>query len=516
MNSKGRIENSVKNSLLGVIVQVSNILLGLIVRTVFIHCLNVEYLGVNGLFSNILTILSLAEMGVGEAVVYNMYKPIANKDYVQIAKLMNLYQQAYRAIGGIVAVVGLCIIPFLNFIIKDQPDIENLTLIYILFLVNTVFSYFFAYKRSIFSADQQERVLHAFKLAFYVLRSILQIAILFLTRNFILYLIIQIICTGLENIFISVYANKKYPFLIQYRNQHLETSETKTIFNNIKALFTYKIGSTILNGTDNIIISAFDGVVSVGLLSNYTLITGSVQMLISQITSSLTGSIGNFIAKEDSSRHEEMFDKINFLSFLIYGFAFIMLMAAINPFIILWAGESYCLDYFTVLVLCLNIYILGMMNTTWTFRSTMGLFMYGKWRPLFSAVVNVVVSIFLANYFGLVGVLLGTTITRLTTNLWYDPYIVYKYGFQKKAYNFYRKWLIYLIVIFADIGILFIVYQIEGVNPFFNLVLNIVIGCIVFMASVLIVFGRTDEFEYSMCIFKTMVNKIKLRIVNIR
>ncbi|MBQ8868898.1 MAG: sugar translocase [Oscillospiraceae bacterium] len=507
MNNKGRVENSIKNSSLGIITQVSNILLGLVVRTFFIYNLDKAYLGVNGLFTNVLTMLSLAEMGVGAAIVYNMYKPIANNDYRQIAKLMNLYKKAYSIIGCIVAAIGICLIPFLKYIIKDNAGIKDLTFIYVLYLANTVSSYFFAYKRSIFSADQRDRVLQLFKLISHIARSALQIAVLIVFKSFTLYLAIQIVLTIIENIVISFFADRCYPFLREYKQEKLTKQERKPIFDNIKALFIYKIGSTALDGTANIIISAFDSVVSVGLLSNYTLITGSVQTLLSQITNALTGSVGNFIAKEKSERHEELLNKITFLNFILYGLVFVGSMAVINPFIALWAGGDYVLDFEIVFIHCLNIYIFGMMNSIWTFRSTMGLFVYGKWRPLISAIVNLVVSIWLAKEIGFIGVLLGTTFTRVVTNVWYDPLIVYKYGLNKKPLRYYLKWLVYLVVCIVDILIVKLFAEFITLTGILAIIVYGVIAIVVFAVSVFALFGRTQELKYFINVVRLMLKK---------
>ena len=185
MNKKGRMENSIKNSMAGVLVQAMSTIMGLATRTFFIHYLSAEYLGVNGLFSNVLTMLSLAELGVGSAITYSLYKPIANRDEHKIAQLMNLYRAAYQAVGTVVALVGICIIPFLKYFIHGESNIDNLTVIYLLFLSNTVFSYFFAYKKSVFSADQYERILYYFNLVAQVIRYILQIIAIYLFRSFI-------------------------------------------------------------------------------------------------------------------------------------------------------------------------------------------------------------------------------------------------------------------------------------------------------------------------------------------
>lgn len=496
LNTQGRVENSVKNSALGAAVQISGILLGLIVRTFFIHCLSAEYLGVNGLFSNILTLLSLAEMGVGTAVVFNMYRPIAENDRLKIAKLMNLYKTAYRIIGCVVAAAGLCLIPFLGHIIKDQPQIDDLTLIYVLYLSNAVFSYFFAYKRSIFSADQRERVLHAFKLGSSIARTVFQIAILVFSQNFVLYLLAQIVCTLAENIFVSFYADRKYSFLKEYSKEKLSKEERRPVMKNIRALFVYKIGGKVLEGTDNIVISAFDGIANVGLLSNYTLVTGSVQMLLSQISGSVTASVGNFIAEEDAKRHESLLNTLTFLNFILYGGSAVILTAALDPFMQIWAGGSYCLDFRIVFVHCINVYIFGMMNSIWTFRTSMGLFVHGKWRPLISAVINVVVSIWWAKYAGLFGVLLGTTFTRAVTNVWYDPYIVYRYGLKKMPWKYYLKWLFYLFIIAADVFIVRYLLGLIMASAAVKLISACIVSSSLFICSVIVFFRKSEPYRY--------------------
>lgn len=507
MNTESRINNSIKNSIFGIIVQVSNVLLGFATRTVFVKCLSTEYLGVNGLFTNILTMLSLAELGVGSAIVYNMYKPISENDTVKIAKLMNLYRDAYRIIGCVVAVIGLCLVPFLDYIIKDQPNIDGLTLIYILFLGNTVSSYFFAYKRSIFSADQRERTLHKFKLLFYVIRSIGQIIILIIFKNFILYLIIQILCTIFENISVAAFADIKYPFLKQYKKEYLNKDERKTIFNDIKALFIYKIGGTALDGTDNIILSAFVGVIWVGKLSNYTLITGSLSMLLNQITSSVTASVGNFVAQEKSSEYEKLLNRVTFVNFVFYGLSTVCMVTLISPFITLWIGNEYLLDFSVAFVLGINFYIIGMMNSIWTFRSTMGLFVHGKWRPLISAIINIIVSIWWAKYLGLIGVLLGTTFTRLVTNVWYDPLVVYKYGLHKKPYKYYLKWILYFAIMIIDIFATEWISNMINVDGITELVVKFIISCAFFGLITVIIFRNSDEWHYLKDVIRRLLNR---------
>ena len=511
MNKDSRTKNSLRNIFVGIAGQVLTIFLNFFSRSVFISILGTEYLGVNGLFSNILTILSLAELGVGSAIVYSMYKPIAENDKNTLNALMNLYSKSYKIVGVSIAGVGVLIIPFMDIIIKDNKSINNLTLIYLLFLCNTVVSYFYSYKRSIITADQREYINSMYRYSFNIIKIILQIIILYLTRSFILYLIIQIFCTLCENIAISIKSNKLYPFIIKDNKAILEKSMKRDIFKNIKALMIYKVCSIMLDGTDNIIISAFVGVASVGLLSNYTLIIGSVSMILNQIFTSITASVGNVIGKEDNKKQEEIFYIIFFSTFLFYGFSSVCLLILLNPFITLWIGEQYVLSQFTVLVLVINFYIYGMQNAVWTYRGTMGLFVYGKYRPLFSAVINVITSVILVKHIGLIGVLLGTTITRVITNVWYDPIIIFKYGFKKSTLPYYKEYMRYFfILIVASITALFF-SKVFIVNKLISFIAKILICILSTLIIFIISFFKRKEFKYLLNSIKSFIIRLKIK-----
>ena len=472
------------------------ILLNFINRTVFIKCLSAEYLGVNGLFTNIITILSLAELGFGEAIVYSMYKPLAGHDDYKLKSLMDLYASIYKIIGCVVGVLGILVIPFLDVLIKDKPNIPNITIIYLLFLLNSVSSYFFTYKRSIIIADQRRYIYSKYQLVFALIKVAAQIIILYLTRNFIIYLLIQILCTLAENISISLCANKLYPFLKSKEKLKLAVEEKNTIFTNVKALIIYKIGSVALDGTGNLIISAFVGVISVGKLSNYTLIIGSVAMLLTQIVSSITASVGNFIAKEGEDRQIYLFNVVNFTHFILYSICSVCLLFLLTPFVSLWVGNAYVLDNTTTIIIVLNFYINGMMNPVWTFRGTMGLFVYGRYRPLISALINLVVSIFLAKLMGLPGVLLGTTITRLATNVWFDPLIIYKYGFKKSVFKYYIKYIAYFAILLFCTMLVYLATMSFSSNTWISLLGLLAICLIITTAILYAIFHKTEEYKY--------------------
>lgn len=447
MNNESRTKNSIRNSYFNITSQLLIILLNFISRSIFIKILSVDYLGVNGLFSNILTMLSLAELGVGSAIIYSMYKPIAQNDKETIRALMQLYAKAYRIIALFILIIGGFITPIIDIFINDGNSIPNLKLIYFLFLMNTVISYLFAYKKSMLSADQREYVNSQYRFIFNVFRFSFQILFLILTHSYIIYLIIQILSTFLENYYVSKKVDKMYPFLLNKNHVELSKEIKEDIFINIKSLMIYKIASVLLDGTDNLIIGKFLGSTAVGLLSNYTLIIGSITTIVSQFFNSLNASIGNMIASESLEKQEEVFNTLSFLSFWLYCFCSIALLILVNPFITLWIGEEYTLSTNILLLLTLNFYINGMLNVCWSFRTTMGLFRYGKWRPVISGILNIILSVIMVKKLGITGVLLGTTITRILTNVIYDPYLIFKQGFKKSVLNYYLKYLGYLFLL---------------------------------------------------------------------
>ena len=446
-----RLKNSALNFASGFLGRVLTILLNFIVRTIFIHCLNEAYLSVNGLYSNILTVLSLAELGFGSAMVFRMYAPVAAKDYQKTAALLHFYKKIYAIIGAVIFGLGLCVIPFMVYIIKDKPDVSGLTLYYILFLINTTISYWFAsYKASVLYADQKEYIKTNVQNATTILQSVLQIVLLLIFRKYLLYLLVQLGCNIILNLYVAHLVDKRYPQIREHQDARLTSDERGQIKKDAEALVLSRFGHVALNGTDNIIISAVVGVLWVGRLSNYTLICDSVTSVLCQITAAITGSLGNFFATEDKHAGYLLFRKIEFLNFWLYGFSFIALVTLLDPFVQIWAGGRFVLGLPISIAIAINFFVAGYMNTLWVFRSTLGLFKQGKFRPILVAILNIVLSFVLGKLWGVFGVLFATFLSRASISLWYDPIIIHKYGFGVSAKPFftrYAKRILLLLVI---------------------------------------------------------------------
>lgn len=497
-----RIKNSINNIVTGLIGQLIIILTGFVTRTVFIKMLGSTYLGVSGLFGNILTVLSMAEMGIGQAIIFSLYKPIAEKDEDRICSLMKLYSTVYRALFFIVFILGISILPFLKWIVKDIDLIPNLRIIYIMYVANSALSYLFSYRSTFITACQKNYIINFVGFICNISMSVAQIISLIFFKNYFWYLGIQIGFSVLQNFIIYIYSSKLFPFLKRKHVSMLPRDELKKIKDNVSALILYKIGTLALNSTDNIIISAFVGVIAVGQYSNYVLLQSSVNGFLSTIFSNLTASIGNLNVKESNEKKLFMFNVINLASYWFYSVCSICLFTCMTPFIHLWIGNDYILPVSVILIICINMYIAGMLFAPFNYRQTMGLFVQGKMRPIISAVVNIVVSIIFAKYWGLAGVLWGTAVARLSTNVWFDPYLVLKKGLNTSPIRYYIDYLKKLVQVCITGSLC---YFISNLIPDINIGLLIVKALVTFTIANfinIICYAKTKEFEYLFNVLK--------------
>ena len=502
MKQRSRTENSIINSAMSIVTQVLTVVLNFAVKTVFIKMLSDEYLGVNGLFTNIITMLSLADLGIGIAIPYSLYKPLAKKDEHKINVLMNFYKKVYTIIGIAVLLIGLSLTPFLGLIIKDIPkNVPHLSLIYILFVIHSASSYFFVYKKFLIDSDQKGYIIFTFS----TLLSIIQIILLVTTKNYILFLLSSIILVIIQNIYISSKANKLYPFIKNKTDEKLEKEDMEGIKKNVSSLFIYKVGTVIMNGTDNIIISKFIGLIIVGFYSNYVLIINSITTVLNQIFNAITSSIGNLVVTTNKKRSKEVYDNLNFANFWLYALFGVCIIVLINPFINIWIGKKYVMGFSIVFLLVLNFYVLGMQSVTNSFRNAYGLFWIAKYRPIIMVIINIVISVVLVQFIGIEGVLIGTLISRLLTTAWLDPYIVHKYGFEISPKSYYVDYLKYLVIFIAISIILNYFVSMVAINNIFILILIAILVVISVNVILVLLFFKTSEFNY----FYDKIKKIR-------
>ena len=493
----GRTDNSLRNMATGVAGQVVTLILQFVYRTIFIQLLGGTYLSVNGLFTNILSIFSFAELGIGQAIVFSLYKPIRDNDIPKIQALMRLYKKTYMLIGTTIFALGLLFMPLLPVLMSDSAkDVENLYLLYLLFVFDTGITYFFSYHQSFLMANQKQYVLNLANSLLAIVKEVARIVLVLITKSYLPMLIFNVAFNVVQNSVHAIYINKMFPFLRGTKDAKLPAEERKGIFKNVRALLIYKVGSLALNSTDNIIITAMVGLNWVGMYSNYQVLVTSVSAFITTIFSSLTASIGNLNAGDDNEHKRRIFKVTNLATFWFYAIASVCFLVALTPTVTVWLGDAWTLDFATVVVICLNVYVSGMLYAPYNYRQTMGLFVYGKWRPIISAVVNLGVSVVLGHFWGLKGVLAGTAIARLTTNAWFDPYIVYKKGFKKNPMEYYVQYLFMavLLVISGCIGLL--ISKLYIVGGIIDILVHCVLCAVVLSGLYTIIFCRTEQFQY--------------------
>ncbi|OJF90249.1 lipopolysaccharide biosynthesis protein [Alkalibacterium sp. 20] len=492
-----RIEKAIKNSIASVSLQIIIILLSFIERSIFINVLGAEYLGVHGLFSNIVSMLSLAELGVGTAIVYSMYKPMADKDTSKINLLMSIYAKLYKTIGIVILLLGLAIVPFLDFFIVDNQNISNVRIYFLLYILKSAASYFLIYKASIFVVDQKEYIVSVNEIIVTIARYIIGIIILSMVKSYFYYLLWLLCITLIGNIIISKKADNYYPY-IKKRNTTLTLpkEEKRTMAKNIAAMFSHKIGSIVVNSTDNIIISRFLGIAVVGVYSNYLMIVNAIITIVTLMFNPITASVGNLDVTESEEKKYDVFSNVLFLNLWIGGFSAISLQVLLNPFITLWVGEEFVLSTLIVLMIVGNGYLAVIRKTVLVFRNAMGLFWKDRYKPLFEALINLSLSLMLVSRLGLIGVFLGTLIATLTTSLWVEPFILFKYGFKMRVRKYFWKIIVFsMITLLAGLLTWYTsnMFNDSSISSFIiKLILCTVMPNIIFI----LFFFRTREFKY--------------------
>ena len=426
-----RTTNSIKNILYSWFNQIINIVLSFVSRTVFLRCLSVDYLGIQGLFGDILAMLSLADLGFGTAMTFSMYKPLAEKDYDRLAGLTQFYKKVYNVIAIAITSIGIGIIPFLKYLVNLDNDMPHLTLYYVLFLANTVSSYLVVYKTCIISADQKSYLLTKYSTNFSFACTVISIIMLLLTKNYIVYLVIQVVFTYTRNFYASHVAKKNYPFI--EKKVKLPKEDTKGIFKNIGSVFLYKISSVLINATDNTLISVLIGTSYVGYYSNYTVIVSKLTTFANTIFYSLTASLGNLIVKEGKEERYQIFKIMQSVSVVLSTFFVTSVLLLQQDFINVWLGKDYKLNNLVVYAIVVNFYFSICLLPIWVFREATGLYQKTKFVMLFTAGLNIVFSIVLGKLIGLSGIIFATSISRLCTYFWYEPKLLFKQYFGRSS-----------------------------------------------------------------------------------
>lgn len=508
-----RTKNSIKNIIMNFLYNLLNYGLRFASRIFFVKTLAEVYLGVNGLLSNVLGILALTELGIGTAIGYSLYDPLAKNDTKKVRSLMQFYKKAYQIIALVVLVLGLILLPFIPYLIKDTTGIENLSIIYLIFLLNMVIGYLFSYKRTLINSDQKNYLIVPYTMFFNIITSVLQIVVLLIFKNYIIYLLVQSICTIVENIVINRYIDKKYPYLVSNEEvTPIEKEELSTIKTKIKALLLHKVGSYTLSSTDNLIISKLIGIVVVGIYSNYSLIISMVSSFIYLLISNVISSLGNLIASENPKKCLKVFDEMNFTCFVLYGISSICLINLFNPFIELVFGTNYLLSMLVVYIIVINHYLTGMNNVVISIQTASGLYEKDKYVPLIQSAVNLIISIYLAKKIGLAGVFIGTIISTLIP-LIVKPCIVYKEIFKEKISLYFKDFTIQtIIIVLSAIISAFITKYVNIENAYLNLAFLLLISIIIPGTLIILIYRKKEAYQNVISRVKHIFSKFSKKV----
>lgn len=500
------LRNVAKNTFYGYVYILTIKIVQFALRTVFIYTLGVVYLGVNGLFTNILGILSFAELGIGGIINTSLYKPLASNDRDKIVTYINIYKKAYHTISLVILVFGLAIIPFLDFLVKDPGNIGNIKIYYIIYLFNTVISYFATYYYSIPRGEEKGYLISRINAFFTLVIGIVQIIILLTTQNFYLFLISQSIIIIIEKIYIYIKIKRLYPWaFVSNKTNQLTSIEKKTLISNTKAAVISKVLQTSISFTDNIIISIFLGLSTIGYASNYVMISNTFYTLSSQVFDNLTASVGHIINTRVKSESNKIFDVTMLSSYLIYGLVSIFFIVLVNSFIFLWIGNSYVLGNRIAIIFGFILFTSGLRTAYYSYKNAFAIFYDDYYYGLYATIINIVSSIFLAKYLGLEGVFLGTLITEIFL-LFVKSSVSYKRITGNDLIYFFKMLVGYYVCYVVCLSVCFklsyiILKQINIIN--FILMVIIIFVCFIVLNYV---------FYFNTRSFKTLFNLVITRI----
>ena len=441
-----RFKSSTTNVITAVVTQLIMGVVSFIERMVFNQCFLADYLGFYSLFKNIISILSVAELGLGVATAFALYAPFATDNFDEVNAILRFYRRVYRTVGTIILIAGIGFSFFLPFLVKTVVSMTSVTVYFYVFLFSTVCEYWFFYKSILFSADQKGFVPTLIANSCWTIMYAIQIAVSIITHNFMLYSLCILTFTLIRCIIINIIANRTYKF-IKNKPQKLSKESKTKIIQNIKGLITGRIGGVISNSTNGILISAMVGSSILGLYSNYQMITAGLLGFLAILPNAITASLGNVGATESNDNVAESYKYIEIVYFIIYGTISITLVNIINPVVSVFFGPDRCMPFRSALFICILFYINNIKSLFGTYKSSLGLYWYDRHRPLITGLTDLALSIILGKFMGFDGIILGTIIAYTVIDLWVEPLVIFNRGFHISAKKPIATLMLRLIII---------------------------------------------------------------------
>lgn len=506
--AESRLNKSIKNLQTAWIGQFLNILAKFVMRRFFVRYISDEYLGLDAVFTNIIGLMNLAELGIGSAVFYALYKPLAEHDEDKILGIMQLLAKVYRTIAVILCGIGVILTPMITVIASEARNLSYVHLLFGFYLVNTCVSYLFTYKGLLASADQKNYITLRNHYLFIISLNLVQIFIIYFTRNFVVYAAVQCLFTIAEGISLSVVMNRKYPILKRKQKISLPKVETDKIWSDVRKIVIGRVGSTVIASTDNLIISNVEGLSQTGVYSNYVLVQASLQAIVCQFQSAVSASIGNIVASGEREKELDYFWFLNFITTALYGGTSICMFNLMQPFIAYWLGGGYLMDYGVLLCITVIYYYKGIRGLFGTFSMAHGVFDLEAKKTVLEAGVNLLISIVLAMKFGLIGVLLGTIISSLFVGLPLELVNVGRALSEISKRRFMGELILYSFGTAIALFISMKLCDMVSMHWYIRLPLGFLISIGVFAVVWWVLFGRTESFKMVVELAKGCLNRI--------
>ena len=498
----GRTKQAAKNITFGYVGQLATALMSFILRTIFIYRLSKNLLGINDLYSNILSLLSMAELGIGTALNFSLYAPVARKDTEKVKSYMQMYRKAYHTIAIVIAVIGLAITPFLKYLVKKPGEItvRDMTLYYLIFLFNTVSTYFVSYKYSLVNAEQKNYIQTNINTITKIITIFFQVIILLVIPNLYLYLLADAVVQLIQKLFVNSYLNKLYPYLTSTNIVPLLKEERDEVWRKTKALVLHKVGDVARLQTDLLIISSFIEVGMTAVVGNYTMVTNTIANFVNIIFNSVISGFGNLIVTESKEKQFKTFKVYRFFASWVYGFSACGFFVLLQPLIYLWLvkrrGPEWMLGSLAVYLFLTDYYFKGDRIVLSNYKTAAGVFEQDKYLALIQGFVNLVLSIVLVQKIGLAGIYVGTVVSGLIANIT-KPIIIYRVCFDKSSLSYFADSAKYIITeVLTVLALYFVGTLVMKEITILTFALMIVIVTLAFNGVFWIIFHKTEEYNY--------------------
>ena len=504
-----RTQNTIRNSKIGIVKFLFQLIFQFVIRTILIYTLGKEYIGLSGLFTNIIGLLNLAELGIGSAIVFSMYKPIAENDEKTIGQLLYFYKKCYFWIALTVSCIGVILIPFLPKLANGgYPSDVNIYLVYISYLLNTIISYFMAHKRALLFANQRNDIENKVKTICIFGLNITQIILLLVFKSYNIYILVLPIFTILESLLIHFEANRL--FKIKENSEKLNPEIKSEIKKNVVAMSMHQIGGVCVTSTDNLLLSIIFGLTAVGVYNNYNLVITSIISIISLLISATQASVGNKMASDTPNEVYQNFKIINSLFIVFIGWCSICMLCLFQDFILAWTRESdYLLDFYTVFIIVLSFYTKESLGVTYMFKNAAGLMWYDKISPIIQSISNLLISIILCKLLGLIGIFIGTILSTILGPFWLTPRTLFKNYFKVSQNEYYKNYFLITFITIITGAVTFFICKIITGGLILKIIIKALICVIVPLALYTLFYFKTPEFKYFVTFVKNFLSKRK-------